>query len=78
MSWDIAVPLHMVIYRGSFICYSALLSKIRAHTHKEIIEFVSNALFTGNVNPIALKMTGEFRCVSFLVLTFLPIRLYTS
>ena len=31
------------------------------------IEFVSNALFTDNVNPITFKMTGEFRCVSFLV-----------
>ena len=47
--------------------YSDLLGKIRAHTYKEIIEFVSNALFTDNVNPIAFKMTGEFRCVSFLV-----------
>ena len=63
------VPLfsHIVIYRGSIICYSDLLGKIRAHTYKEIIEFVRNALFTDNVNPIAFKMTGEFRCVSFLV-----------
>ena len=59
---------HRVIYRGSIICYSDLLGKIRAHTYKEIIEFVINALFTDNVNPIAFKMTGEFsRGVSFLV-----------
>ena len=58
---------HVVIYRGSIICYSDLLSEIGAHDHKEIIEFVNNALFTDNVNPIAFKMAGKFRCVSFLV-----------
>ena len=26
-----------------------------------------NALFTDNINLIALKMAGKFRCVSFLV-----------
>ena len=51
------------IYRGSIICYSDLHSKIAPHAHKEIIEFVSNALFTVNVNPMA----GKFRCVSFRV-----------
>ena len=55
------------IYRGSIICYSDLLIKIGAHVYKEIIESVSNALFTDNINLIALKMAGKFRCVSFLV-----------
>ena len=61
------LPSHIVIYRGSIICYCDHLSKIGAHVHKEIIEFVSNALFTDNVNPIAFKMAGKFRCVSFRV-----------
>ena len=61
ISWTLA------IYRGSIICYSDLLIKIGAHVYKEIIESVSNALFTDNINLIALKMAGKFRCVSFLV-----------
>ena len=57
----------IVIFRGIIICYSDHLTKIGGHVHKEIIEFVSITLFTDNVNPIAFKMAGKFKCVSFRV-----------
>ena len=60
-------PIIVIYYRGSIICYSDLLIKIGAHAYKEIIESVSNALYTDNINLIAFKMAGKFRCVSFLV-----------
>ena len=60
---------HIAIYGGSIICYnhSGFLNKVGAHNNN-IIELVSNAMVTDNVNPIAFKMTTKLICIIFLVI----------
>ena len=61
---------HIVIYRGSIICYSDHLSKIGAQVCKEIIEFVSNALFTDNVLiPLHSKWLASLDVLVFVLIT---------